>query len=76
MRSSRFMSWLVSCLLAAVCCGAVAVPMVDLSPARQPVALGNAGEYWIEANAKSLPAQIISNPDIVWTLTPDRKSVV
>ena len=72
MRSSRFMSWLVSCLLALVCSWALATPMVNLNPVRQPVTLGNSGEYWIDADTRLLPAQIFSNPDIVWKPTPEQ----
>ena len=44
--------------------------MVDLNPAKQPIALGDAGEYWIDANAQLQATQIISNTDIAWTTTP------
>ncbi len=49
---------------------ALSAPMVELNPAKQPIALGDAGEYWIDENAKLQPAQITGNADIVWEATP------
>ena len=49
----------------------LSAPAVDLNPARQPIALGDAGEYWIDADAQLQPAQIISNTGIVWKTTPE-----
>ena len=58
-------------LLAVACPAALAVPMVDLNPAKQPIALGNAGEYWIDVNAQLQPAQIASNTNIAWKASPE-----
>lgn len=49
----------------------LSAPMVDLNPAKQPIALGAAGKYWIDADTQRLPAQIISNTDISWKITPE-----
>ena len=72
MRFSYFMSWFVSLFFALVSATSLAAPMVDLNPARQPVALGDAGEYWIDTQALLEPAQVISSPDIVWKPAPER----
>ena len=66
MRLRYFMSW----LLALSCSVAAAAPMVNLNPAKQPIALGDAGEYWIDVDARLQSAQIISSPDIEWKATP------
>ena len=58
-------------LLAVACPAALAAPMVDLNPAKQPIALGNAGEYWIDVNAQLQPAQIVSSTNIVWQASPE-----
>jgi two-component system, sensor histidine kinase LadS len=68
MRWRHFIFW----LLALVCAMTQAAPMVELNPARQPLALGDAGQYWIDADAKLEPTQVISNPDIAWNTTPER----
>ena len=47
-----------------------AAPLVDLNPVKQPIALGDAGEFWIDVGAQLQPAQIISNADIAWQTTP------
>ena len=60
-----------SMLLAVACPVALAAPMIDLNPAKQPIALGNAGEYWIDVNAQLQPAQIVSNTNIVWEVSPE-----
>lgn len=49
----------------------LSAPAVDLNPARQPISLGDAGEYWIDADAQLQPAQIIGNTDIAWKTTPE-----
>lgn len=44
-----------------------AAPMIELDPAKQPIALGDAGEFWIDTQGtdRSLqPAQIIGSNDI------------
>ena len=44
--------------------------MIDLNPAKQPIALGDAGQYWIDGVADGQPAQVISNTDIDWKTSP------
>lgn len=47
--------------------------MVELDPAKQPIALGDAGEFWIDTQGtdRSLqPAQIIGSNDIAWKPSP------
>ena len=58
-------------LLAVACPAALAAPMVDLNPAKQPIALGNAGEYWIDVNAQLQPTEIVSSTNIVWKASPE-----
>jgi GGDEF domain-containing protein len=69
---SWFKSWSAFCLLALACTAAQAAPLLELNPAKQPIALGDAGQYWIDADAKLEPMQIITSPDIAWRATPER----
>ena len=69
---SRFMYWSAPWLLALSYSMALAAPVIDLNPAKQPIALGDASEYWIDAGAQEQPDQIINNPNIAWTATPER----
>ena len=48
----------------------LSAPLVDMDPAKQPIALGDAGEYWIDETATRLPATIAQNADIAWKATP------
>ncbi len=48
-----------------------AAPLVDLNPAKQPIALGKAGEYWIDTEARWQPDQIFTSTDITWQSTPE-----
>jgi two-component system, sensor histidine kinase LadS len=66
------MPWLASCVLALACSAALAAPVLDLNPAKQPIALGDAGQYWIDADAKLEPTQVITSPDIAWKAAPER----
>ena len=46
--------------------------VVDLNPAKQPIALGTAGHYWVDTQAQMAPEQIFGNPGIAWNVTPER----
>lgn len=46
--------------------------MLELNPAKQPIPLGEAGQYWIDAEAKLEPIHILTSPDIAWKTTPLR----
>jgi len=59
-RPSTALSW----LLALVCSMAQASAVVDLNPAKQPVALSTAAHYWVDRQAQMTPEQIFSNPGI------------
>ena len=62
---------IASLLLVAASPLVLSAPLVDLNPAKQPIALGNAGEYWIDADAQRQATQVIDNTDIAWNTTPE-----
>ena len=68
MRVSTFLFW----FLALLCSLAHSSAVVELNPTQQPVALGTAGHYWIDAEAQTTPEQIFSNPGIDWKISPER----
>ena len=69
---SRFVYWSAPWLLALLHSMALATPVIDLNPAKQPIALGDAGQYWIDAGAQEQADQIINNPNSAWKATPER----
>lgn len=49
----------------------LSAPMVDLNLAKQPILLGDTGEYWIDSDAQLQATQILSNTSIAWKRTPE-----
>ena len=68
MRVSTLLFW----FLALLCSMAHSAAVVELNPTKQPVALGTAGHYWVDAQAQTTPEQIFNNPGIAWSITPER----
>ncbi len=51
---------------------AMSVTAVELDAARQPIALGGDGEYWIDTKASLGPEQLLADADLPWKATPPR----
>ena len=45
---------------------------LELNTARQPIALGDAGEYWIDSSLQQQPDQVFGSVTLTWLPTPER----
>lgn len=66
-----------ACLVAGVLLGffsqaALARTVLDLDASKQPIALSDWGEYWIDSDSKRAPNQVDASTAITWLPTPER----
>ena len=69
---ARWAYWLVCLCLLLAGTTAHARDMLGLDPAKQPIALGDWGEYWIDNGLQGGPDEVDASTAITWLPTPER----
>ena len=70
--SACWCSLLLCLFMTLMCPAAQARTVLDLDATKQPIALGDWGEYWIDSGSQSGPEQVDASSTITWLPNPER----